>query len=133
MSAATILGRGRAVAEGLMVDTCLIRRSTSVVTDDLTGQVTPIYATVYTGRCKVQTPSAGGDGRRVDVGEVAVVVLRPHLHLPVVGSESVRRGDEVSITAGTNDTALTGRTWLVRDEMTKTYATARRLILEEVT
>lgn len=131
MSAASVLARGRAAARRLMVDACLIRRAGSVTTDDLTGQVTTPYTPIYLGACRVQTTIAMGN--RTDAGEVSVVVLRLELQLPVVGSEGVRRGDLVSITASTNDTDLINRTFRVRDLHHKTHATSRRLQIEEVT
>lgn len=133
MSAASALARGRALAQSLMVDACLIERVTGQTTDDLTGVVTPTYATTYTGVCKVQTSGSGAMGDRADVGEVAQVVLRIELQLPVVGSEAVRRGQRATITACVHDAAPVGRTFLIRDEQHKSFATARRLQVEETT
>lgn len=135
MSAASVLARGRLAAAALMVDTCSIRRRTGVQTNDLDGSTNPSYDPVspYTGPCRVQTSGSGAMGQRVDVGEAALVVLRLELQLPVVGSEGVRRGDEVTITASTNDADLLGRTYRVHDLMHGTHKTARRLQLEEIT
>lgn len=116
-----------------MVDACTIQRRTGQTTDDLTGDVTPVYSTVYTGACKVQTSGSGALGDRTDAGEVARDVLRLELHLPVVGSESIVRGDLVTVTAATSDAALVGRTFLVRDLAHKSFLTARRLQVEEGT
>lgn len=136
MSAGSVLARGRAAAQALMVDTCTIRRKTGGSTDDLTGQTFPSYTTVYSGVCRVQTSGGGAMGARVETGEVAVIVLRVELQLPVVGSEAVRRGDEVSITTTTNtinDSDLLNRTFRVHDLFHKTHATSRRIQLEEAT
>lgn len=133
MTAASVLARGRAAAEALMVDACTIADTTSLITDDLTGQVVATRAPVYTGKCKVQTSGSGALGDRTDVGEVALVVLRLELHLPVLGSENVHRGGLVTITASVTDAALVGRTFRVRDLTHKTWLTARRLQIEEVT
>lgn len=132
-SATPALIRGRAQAEALMVDACTIVHVTGTTTDDLTGAVTPATGPVYTGRCKVQTAGSGAMGRRYDVAEAAVVMLRLELHLPMATSSGVHRGDIVTVTASVNDPTLIGRTWRVHDEMHKSLSTARRLLLEEVT
>jgi hypothetical protein len=131
-NAGPALARGRAAAESLMVDTCLIRRRTSMATDDLTGQVTPTYQTVYSGKCKVQQ-SSRGMGHRRDVGEESTVLLRMEVHLPVAGTTGLAEGDEVTITAATNDAELLTKTFRVHDLEHKTFATARRLMVTEVT
>jgi len=125
-----ILARGQAAAQALMVDTCQITYVTGTVTDDLTGQVISQHATRYAGRCRVQAPAT--IGRLRDVGEVTVTTLRMELQLPVAGSETVARGDLVAVT-GSVDSALLGRTWVVRDLAHKTHATSRRIAIEEVT
>ena len=133
MSAASVLARGRAAAAALMVDTCLIRRRTGVPTDDLTGQTSPTYATIYSGPCRMQAAGSGAMGIRDEAGEAGVIVLRMELQLPVAGSDGVRRSDEATITASTNDPDLLNRTWRVRDLMHGTHKTARRLQVEEIT
>lgn len=133
MSAASALARGRSAANALMVDACVIEVRTGQTTDDLTGAVTATYSAIYTGPCKVQTSGSGALGDRTDAGEVARDVLRMELHLPVVGSESVVRGARVTVTASVLDAALVGRTFLVRDLAHKSFLSARRLQVEEVT
>jgi hypothetical protein len=132
MSAASAMLRGRVMAEQLMVDACTITFQTGVTTNDLTGVVTPTTSPRYTGKCKMQIAGVGG-GNRTDVGEVSLLVLRLELHLPAVGSESVSRGDLVTITASAHDAALVGRTFLVRDVFHKSFETARRMGIEETT
>jgi hypothetical protein len=133
VTAASGLARGRVAAQALMVDACTITDTTSIITDDLTGQVVRTQAPVYSGPCKVQTSGSGALGDRTDVGQVALVVLRLELHMPVVGSENVHRGGLVTITASATDAALVGRTFRVRDLAHKSWLTARRLQIEEVT
>src|SRR4051812_22738716 len=116
-----------------MVDACTIQRRTGQTTDDLTALVTPTYAPVYTGQCKVQTAGSGGMGRRFDVAEAPVVVLRLELHLPIATSAGVARGDLVTVTASVADPALVGRTFRVHDLSHKSWATARRFLMEEAT
>jgi hypothetical protein len=130
MTRDSVLARARAFAEAGMTDTCTIQRQTGVTTDDLTGQVTPIYAAIYSGACRIQ--QAAAMGQRTESGEASVVVLRLELQLPIVGSEGVERGDRVTITAAVNDTALVGRVFTIRDLAHKSEASARRMTLEEV-
>jgi hypothetical protein len=131
MTVTSALARGRRAAEALMADTCTIRRRTGQTTDPLTGQVTPVWTSVYSGVCRVQ--QARTQGARTDAGETSVMLMRQELHLPVSTSADVRRGDEVTITASVNDADLVGRVYLVRDEAAKSLATARRLGIEETT
>lgn len=133
MSAAAALARGRLAARALMVDACTIQRRTGQTTDPLSGAVVPTYVSKYVGACKVQTAGAGAMGRRYNVGEVAEVMVRLELHLPIVGSENIARGDLVTITASVLDAALVGRVLRVHDLSHKSFATARRFLLEEVT
>jgi hypothetical protein len=133
VSAATALARGRTAAEALMVDACTITRRTGQTTDDLTGAVTPATTTVYTGPCKVQTSGSGAMGRRYDVAETTVVMLRLELHLPMATSAAVARGDLVTVTASATDPGLVGRTWHIHDLSHKSWATARRFLIEEAT
>lgn len=131
MSRETVLNRARAFAEGGFKDTCTITRKTGVSTNDLTGVETPTYAVIYTGRCEVKQPSTAGD--RAESGEASVVVLRPMLKLPVVGSEAVASGDRVVIDTALNDSALTGQVFNLRDTHQGTWTSARRLVCEEPT
>ena len=131
MSRASLLARGRAAALAGMIDACQITRVTGATTDDLTGAVIPTSAVIYAGACRIQQTVAMG--QRTDAAEATAIVLRLELQLPVVGSESVGRGDQVTLTASVNDPALVGRTFKIRDLHHKSEATARRMTLEEVT
>jgi hypothetical protein len=122
---------GRHAAESLMTDSCTITAVTATVTDDLSGQVVQQTRIRYLGRCRVQAPDV--QGLRLDVGEVSRVVLRLQLQVPVAGTELVARGDQVLITVSPGDSALVGRTFVVRDLAHKSHATSRRLSIEEVT
>jgi uncharacterized protein DUF6093 len=130
MTLAITLARGRARAEALMVDTCTIRRVTSEVTDPFSGTITPTYTTVYSGKCKIQQSEAGG--RTEDAGQMFLIMKLRELHLPVSGTEHIRRDDEVSLAASA-DTDLLGRIFYVRDIAGKTFATARRITIQERT
>lgn len=125
------LGDARRAAEALMVDQVSVSRGGGGTVDDLTGAVTGGATAIYTGRAKIQQSTAMG--QRVDAGEVSTVLLRLEVHLPIAGSEQVARGDVVTVTAAAHDTALVGRTFIVHDLAFKTFATARRLGVEEAT
>lgn len=130
MTAASLLARGRAAAERLMVDTCTIRRRTGETTDEY-GQISPTYGDpLYTGRCRVQ--QAGAQAGAQQPGEAYVLLLRLEVQLPmsVVGLEV---GDEITVTASAHDPDLVDRTFLVRDLAHKTHATARRVQVTEQT
>ena len=131
MSAVAATLAGRAAAEALMVDTCTITRSGEPTTDPDTGEVDDNPTTVYTGRCKVQQQAV--QSRPQTPGEAAVQMVRREVHLPVATSGGIRVGDLITITASVLDPDLVGRKLRVRDEHAKSYATARRLGVEEVT
>lgn len=126
--------RGRQLAESLMADTCTITRQVGVVTDDLTGAVTPTTSTVYTGQCRVQQ-SSQGMGSGTEAGQERVELLRSVVSIPVgaVGADQVRYGDVVTVGAAGLDPALVGRRLRVIDVQVKSMATARRLGCVEVT
>lgn len=129
-AAARLVRRGRRQAEAIMSDTCTIRPITGHTTDPDTAVVTPILgAAVYTGKCKLQSqrpfPSTP------DAGEHLYTVGPLYLHLPIVGSEQVATGQEVVITASV-DPANIGRIFRVKSGDRKSYGTAFRPLVEEV-
>lgn len=131
MTAAEALAAGRVAAEELMVDECTVRRRTGETTDPLTGEVAPTYAVILTGqKCKVQTRGNWGESR--DVGEAARVILSLEVHFPItVVALEVR--DEITIDAAVHDPDLVGRVLRVKDLHHKSFATARRVMCQEVT
>lgn len=129
MSAATVLARGRTAAAALMVDACTIQHLTGSSTDTTTAVVTPTYATVYAGPCKVQ----GGQGDSAqEVGEAHLAVLSLTVHVPIAVTGVVET-DVVTITACAHDTELVGRVFRINGPVHKSFATARRLPCIEVT
>lgn len=129
MSAASVLERGRAAAERLMVDACTIRRVTGETTDN-DGNVTKTYADLYAGKCKVQQPA--GQAAQHEPGQDFQLLLRLELHLPVAVT-GLEAGDEATITASAHDPDLVGRVFLVRDLAHKSHPTARRVGVTERT
>jgi hypothetical protein len=128
---AAALARGRAAAEGLMVDACTITRVTGTTTDPTTGHVTETAAELYVGKCRVQQGTVG-QGIRHDTGETSVIVLRLEVQLPmsVVG---LAEGDRITITASAHDADLVDRRFRIHDLAHKTHATSRRVQVTEVT
>jgi hypothetical protein len=129
MDVAAVLERGRAMAEALMVDECVIRRRTGETTGP-GGVVTPTYDPVYSGRCRLQQPAT--TAQEQESGEASLLMLRFELQVPmsVVG---VQADDEVLMTTSAHDPDLVGREFLVRGLSHKTHAVMRRLQLEERT
>ena len=129
MSVVGIIARGRRLAERLMVDQCIIQHQTGLVTDPATGVVSPAYATIYTGKCKVQTFT----NRELlkSAGEYQFVIQRYEVQVPV-SAVGVQVNDEVVITATEFDPDLVGRSYRVVGLMNKSQATARRLGVEEM-
>jgi hypothetical protein len=129
MSRTSALARGQAAAEVGMVDACTIRRQTGTTSDDFSGTDTPVWASVYSGKCRVQQGIA--QAAEQDAGEDFQLELRLIVQLPIaaVGFEI---SDEVTITVS-QDPDLVGRVFLVRDLFHKTDATARRLGVTERT
>lgn len=131
MSRESALARGRLAAELSMQDACTITRSSGEVTDPDSGDVSGSTSTVYTGKCRVQQHQATAD--RQDVGEDNLLLLRLEVQLPIVGSEGLEVGDEVTITASANDADLVGRVFAIHDLAHKSEATARRVQCTERT
>ncbi len=132
MSAVSALLRGRTAAEQLMLDTITVTRLTSSVTDGETGVVTPTYSTVYSGPAKVQRTGRQTTARPSEVGEAEVFMSRLEVHVPV-SVVGISTDDIITVTASTLDPELVGQVFHVRQEAHKTFETARRLGVEEIT
>jgi hypothetical protein len=131
MSAYTATLRARAAAEALMIDTVMVTRQTGATTDTDTGVVTPIYSTVYTGKCKVQqsSPASG----TTEVGEAAVFLNQLQLHLPVTTTTALVAPDDIgTLTTCVLDAGLVGKAFHLRAPLHKSFATARRFPMVEV-
>ena len=132
MSATSVTLRGQVAALALMQDACTVTRITGTSTDPQTGVVTPTLATVYTGKCKIQQVVTGGLARPALVGEAQFYQLPLHVHLPMTVT-GVQVADKVTVTASVLDPDLVGRSFWVKELFHKSFATARRLGVEEVT
>jgi len=123
----------RTDAEGLMVDTCRITSPGGApVFNNETGQYDqPEPVTVYEGPCKLKVANVAT--QNPDAGERQWTVQRTELHLPVAGSEGVRVAQTALMLTSQHDAASAGRRFRVSGLHHETYATARRLEVEEVT
>lgn len=131
MGAVQLTKRGRRAAERLMVDAVVIRQpSTRGEMDNDTGQatVTP-GAVVYQGKCKVQTYEAHES--TPDSGDHVYSVQRLSLHLPATVQVDV---DYIAtITSSVLDPNLIGKKFRVAAFLHKSFATANRVQVDEVT
>lgn len=115
-----------------MVDACVITRVTSQSVD-LTGRVTDVTTTVYSGKCRFQQPGGYGRNAAPSPADAAIMHYRV-LQLPVASSAGIRQGDRVVVTTCANDPDLVGRHLVVRDQDDgKTEATVRRVGVDQVT
>lgn len=133
MSAASVTARGRRAAESLMRDTCRIERQTGTALDPVTLEEVPTWAPVLTDQpCRVQRFRGQGQsdltGGGYDFGAAAIMVQLP------ISARGVRRDDQVTITAvgEISDPDLIGVVASVREDLSKTHATKRTLMCQEV-
>ena len=113
-----------------MLDACTVSRLGDPVTDPDTGNVTPGEDLIYSGPCKVQqtisqasNPSAGGHSFTVQDSRVDFPVAAGPLLV----------NDVVTLTASVLDPQLVGRVFRVSELFHKSYATAQRTRVEEIT
>jgi hypothetical protein len=112
-----------------MRDACIVTRGGTATFNESTGLWTSNGATtVYSGKCKLQTlnmrvlePDIAGREGAIDDQQ---------LHLPILGSEAVRRGDTVTMTACELDAAVVGKTFTVFGPHLGSAKTARRLTVK---
>lgn len=117
-------------AESLMVDSCIVDRPGEAVTDPDSGVVSPSYSPVYEGKCKVQlTASQAGSP---EAGGAVFNVQRARVDLPV-GVGPIETGDRVRLTAGRFNPALVGNVYRVTELFEKSWPTAQRIPVEELT
>lgn len=123
----------RAQAESMMRDTVKVERDTGEVdTDPDTLEETPIFATVHEGPGRVQR-SGQLSPRETVAGEVEFGVNALMVQLPL-SAMGIRKGDRVTVTAigAVSDPDLLGLVATVQATLTKSHATKRTLVCEEV-
>jgi hypothetical protein len=135
--------RGRVHAEALMKDVVVISRPGAAVTDPDTGEVANSLTDVYAGPCKVQqtlsqgaSPVAGGHAFTVQSARLDVPVWVTGL---AVGDIAVASFLDTATYPGSfpGDGVFPGAvrelTFRVVELFEKSYATAQRLRVEQVT
>lgn len=130
MSAITAVIRGRIAAERLMQDAVVIKRPPLVpATNPDTGEVTPAPTTIYTGIAKIQAGGASGSPESVGEAELTTSQLVLHIPFSVTG---VTTDDVCTVTASLLDPDLVGKVFTIRAPMHKSFATARRFSVQEL-
>ncbi len=122
----------RVEAESRMVEACTIAHPGGAATfDPNTGAYTDPAGTVfYTGPCEVQV-SDGVTAQDSEAGGTELTVLRLMVKIPVA-VEGVVIDDVVTVTASLLDPDLVGRVFRVTAGHAKSFLTARRLQVEEI-
>jgi hypothetical protein len=124
------IGAARRAAERLMVDSCVIRHKTGDSTDPTTGVVTADFVDAYSGKCKVQ--AEGNISRLRSAADHEFTIQRSRIDIPA-DAEAALIGDMIDITASINSPALVGRRFRVIEILHKSFASAQRFGVEEVT
>jgi hypothetical protein len=126
------IGMGRAAANELLTDTVTVTRVSGAPgpMDPETGEPSPAPTdTVYAGPGKVQTYEPYEATKTS--AEHVYIEQRYQLHLPITAPR-VDVGDTVTVTASQTDPLLIGKKYRVAGEHAKTWATSRRLLIDEV-
>ena len=122
-----------------MLDTCIIDRPGEPVTDPETGAVSPSHTLVYPlpgweseddGRCKVQQTLAQSSSP--EAGGAVFTVQGARLDIPV-GVGPVATGDRVRIVTASSNPDLVGNVYRVVEIFEKSWQTAQRIRVEELT
>jgi len=123
----------RAHAESLMTDTVRLERVTGSTPDPVTLEMVDTYETVYEGEGRVQRSGQLSPHESV-AGEVEFGVNALMVQLPLSAS-GIKKNDRVTVVAvdPVSDPDLLGLVATVRANLTKTHATKRTLVCEEVT
>ena len=122
----------RRQAESLMLDRGTMRRANGGTTQDPdSGTTVPTYDDLFTSNAKIQTRNL--QARESEVGGRTSTSVRVELHLPV-SAPAVETGDvwEVTRVNALSDVQLLGRKFRVIAPVGKSFATARRLEVEEI-
>lgn len=126
-----LLAHGRAAAERLMTDTCVLRRPNDTFhTDPETGQTVPGFDIIFPELiCKVQSNSPVGNMPESGGHRYTIEQLR--VHMPV-GTDAWAR-DEVQILSSETDPDNLGRIFTLTELNRGTHRTSQRWAVELVT
>lgn len=124
------LQAGRLAAESLMEDVCVIDRPGEAVTDPETGVVAPSFTLVYEGPCKVQQTLAQSSS--VEAGGAVFTVQNARVDVPV-GAGPVAIDDRIRLVVVSANPDLAGNTYRIKELFEKSWQTAQRIPVEELT
>lgn len=129
MTATSATLAGRAAAEALMADSCVITaaNATQVYDEATDTYITPAGAVRYSGACRVK-PRDNSD-RQVEAG-AETVSLWPYVVSVPMSVTTVENDDVITITACPLDPSLVGVVLRVRQVLAGSHLTARRLSCE---
>lgn len=115
-----------------MIDTVRVQRITGT-SEGAGGVISPTLSTIYEGKARfmVRTRERLG-GSWVNLGQQQVIMSRLELHIPV-DAPDVLEGDRATVLTSQLDPLLPGKIFVVRDTMLKSFVTARRITVIEVT
>lgn len=115
-----------------MLDTVTVRYATGTMAQNpVTGSESPVYAVRFTSKCKVQTRNLVA--RQQEVGGRTATTVSVEIHLPVSApAASINDVCEITAVGAMSDAQLLGRKFRVVAPVAKSFATARRLDVEEV-
>lgn len=132
MTATSVVARGRAAANALMVDTITFRDNDGTTTfDSDTGEyVTTPGTELYNGPCQIQVTDTVP--RDATVGEQQIVIERIIVKIPWDAADVPVDAVGTVSAAGTLSGSVVGRKYRVTGTHDKTYATATRLACELV-
>jgi hypothetical protein len=130
MSAISTTMQGRAAAEALMTDACVVRRVTGRVLDQTSLEYVDTTAVVYSGACRVRAQNV--QDSEAEAGERTVTLRGYVVSVPVVAS-GVHVNDVAEVTASVLDPELPGTLLRVLGPAKGSTITARRFRCEEVT
>lgn len=124
------LARGRDAAVSLMVDQCIVGEVVRTLDQSTAEYVETIPNPAYRGACRLKADNVMAR----DYVQQAEYVAEQRLMLvvPVEGSEGIRKGNRVTITASQTDPGIVGRSYTVVTFVPGSLATARRVAIEEV-
>lgn len=118
----------RAHVESMMTDTIRLEHVTGSAPDPDTLAMVDTYATDYLGPGRVQRPDT--QVSEPVAGEVEFGALRATIQLPIAVA-TAKRGQRVTVVAS-GDPGLVGKAFSVLGVPSKSHATMRRLMCEEV-
>lgn len=130
MSATSATYAGRAIAESLMIDACVVSGGEETVFNEETLEWETVESIVYEGICELKFGNTAV--RELDAAGQILTEQSAILKLPVDTSGAVREGHTATITDCVNDPSMVGHKFQVEGGHYRTYATSRRFPIKEV-